>query len=63
MKCEVIINIIVTPESKEDCESIKCKDCRFAPLMNPRARECYNMDKRKSWRFLGEATNSFLKDT
>jgi hypothetical protein len=60
MKVEVIIKVIITPESKLDCESIKCKNCRFAPLMNPRARECYNMERRKTWRYLGETTNNFL---
>jgi hypothetical protein len=62
MKVERIIHIIITPESENDCNDIHCRDCRFAPLMNPHTRECYNREKRKAWRFLGEATNNFLND-
>jgi hypothetical protein len=62
MKRDIIRKIIITPESLEDCDEIKCEKCRFAHPMNPEANKCFNKEKRKEWRFMRHEVNNFLNN-
>lgn len=63
MKIDVIIKVILRPESLSDCDTIECDRCGYQPIMSQNSRTCYNKEKRKAKRYLSDKANNFLKGT